>query len=240
VTATNVVTEIWDRATGTQPAPSLRVVVGTAVLAMFLVVAPSAWRRTRHLVTIAHEAAHALAALASGRRLSGVRLHSDTSGLTLSRGRRSGVGMILTAVAGYPGPALLGLGAAYLLRVGHPVGLLWLALVLLALLLVQIRNWFGLCSVLVAAAGVFAVSWWASTAVQSACAYLGTWFLLIAAPRPVLELQTARRGGRARDSDADALAGLTRLPALLWVAVFLLVNLGTLGIGAKGMFDAAA
>ena len=63
--ATNVVTEIWDRATGTQPAPSLRVVAGTALLAMFLVVAPSAWRRTRHLVTIAHEAAHALAALAS-------------------------------------------------------------------------------------------------------------------------------------------------------------------------------
>jgi hypothetical protein len=146
VTVTSVVSEVWDRATRTQAAPSAQVVVGTAVLALLLVVAPSAWRRTRHLVTIAHEAAHALVALASGRRLSGVRLHADTSGLTLSRGRRSGLGMILTAAAGYPGPALLGLGAAYLLRAGHPVGLLWLALVLLALLLLQIRNWFGLWS----------------------------------------------------------------------------------------------
>ena len=82
---------------------------------------PTAWRYSRNLVTIAHEAAHGLAALACGRRLSGIRLHSDTSGLTLSRGRPSGLGMIVTALAGYVGPGLLGLGAAYLLHLGHAV-----------------------------------------------------------------------------------------------------------------------
>jgi hypothetical protein len=127
-----------------------------------------------------------------------------------------------------------------LLRAGHPVGLLWLALVLLALLLLQIRNWYGLWSVLVAAAGVFAISWWASPAVQSACAYTGTWFLLSAAPRPVLELQADRRCGRARDSDADTLARLTRLPAVVWVGAFLLVTLGAVGVGAQWMLDSAA
>lgn len=216
------------------------VVTGTGLLALILVAAPLAWRYTRHLVTIAHEGSHGVAALASGRRLSGIRLHSDTSGLTLSRGRTSGPGMMATAAAGYIGPALLGLGAAYLLRVGHAVGLLWLALVLLTLLLVQIRNWFGLYSVLLAGVGVFAVSWWGNPEVQSTAAYAGTWFLLLAAPRPVLELQVMRRRARARDSDADILARLTRIPGLVWVALFLLITLVTLATGASWLVGSVA
>ena len=207
-------------------------IAATAALALFLVAWRPAWHRTRHLVTITHEGAHGVAALLSGRRLSGIRLHSDTSGLTVSRGRTTGPGMIMTAAAGYLGPALIGIAAAYLLHVGHAVALLWGVLVLLALLLVQIRNWFGLWSVLVAAVGVFAVSWWASTQWQSAFAYAGTWFLLIAAPRPVLELQAARHRGGARGSDADALARLTRVPGIVWVALMLLATLGALVLGA--------
>jgi hypothetical protein len=232
--------EVWNRAIDVQPAPSTAVVAGTGVVALVLVATPIAWRYTRHLVTIAHEGSHGVAALASGRRLSGIRLHSDTSGLTLSRGRTSGPGMMATAAAGYIGPAFLGLGAAYLLRAGHAVGLLWLALVLLTLLLVQIRNWFGLYSVLIAAAGVFAVSWWGNAHLQSAVAYAGTWFLLLSAPRPVLELQAMRRRGRARDSDADILARLTRIPGLVWVAVFLLITLVTLAAGASWLLDPRA
>ena len=235
----SVLSQVWDRAIGVQPAPSVPVVAGTGLVALLLITTPSAWRYTRNLVTIAHEAAHGVAALASGRRLSGIRLHSDTSGLTLSRGRSSGPGMIVTAAAGYAGPGLLGLGAAYMLRIGHAVGLLWLALVLLTLLLVQIRNFFGLCSVLLAAIGVFAVSWWGSSQVQSGFAYAGTWFLLLSAPRPVLELQAARRHGRARDSDADILARLTRVPGLIWVAVFLLITLAALAAGAHWLLDTA-
>lgn len=233
MTVADVLSEVWDRAVDVQPAPSAAVVAGTGLVALVLVVAPFAWHYTRHLVTIAHEGSHGLAALVSGRRLSGIRLHSDTSGLTLSRGRTSGPGMMATAAAGYLGPAFLGLGAAYLLRTGHAVGLLWVALVLLTLLLVQIRNWFGLYSVLIAAIGVFGVSWWGNAHVQSAVAYAGTWFLLLSAPRPVVELQAMRRRGRARDSDADILARLTRIPGLVWVALFLLVTLVTLAAGAS-------
>ena len=82
-------------------------------------------------------------------------------------------------------------------------------LVLLALLLVQIRNWFGLWSVLVSAFVVFGVSWWLPAQAQSAFAYTVTWFLLLAAPRPVLELQALRWRRGARSSDADQLARLT-------------------------------
>ncbi|GAB2465954.1 M50 family metallopeptidase [Jatrophihabitans fulvus] len=229
--ASSDVSRVWDSVTAVQPVPGASTIAACALVALVCVVWRPLWVRTRHLVTITHEGAHGVAALLSGRRLGGIRLHSDTSGLTVSRGRARGPGMVATALAGYPGPALVGVGAAALLHVGHAVALLWLVLVLLALLLVQIRNWFGLWSVLVAGAGVFAVSWWGSPGLQSGVAYAGTWFLLLAAPRPVLELQASRRRG-ARDTDADMLGRLTRTPGTLWVGVFLVVSVGALVAGA--------
>lgn len=225
-------TRVWSEVVGQQPAPRPAVVVGCGLAALLLVLAPAAWHLSRHVVTIAHEGAHGVAALLSGRSLVGIRLHSDTSGLTLSRGRSRGPGMVLTALAGYPGPALLGLAAAWLLREQHALAVLWLAVLLLALLLLQIRNFFGLWVVLLAGAGVLAVSWWGSGVVQSSVAYVGAWFLLLAAPRPVLEMQSARRRRRTRTSDADLLASLTPLPGLVWVCVFLVLTVGALALGA--------
>jgi hypothetical protein len=226
-----VLDQFWARVTAIVPELSTQVLLGTAAVAAVLVLSPVLWRPTRHVVTIAHEGAHGLVALAAGRRLSGIRLHSDTSGLTVSAGRPTGLGMVLTCASGYVGPGLFGLGAAAVLAAGHAVGLLWALLVLLALLLVQIRNWYGLWSVLVTGTVVFAATWWLPPEGQAAFAALATWFLLIAAPRTVLELQTARRRRRAPDSDADQLARLTPLPALLWVGFFLLVDLGALLLG---------
>ena len=221
----------WTRVTVTVPDLPLTVLLGAAAVAALLVLSPALWRPTRHVVTIAHEGAHGVAALVSGRRLSGIRLHSDTSGLTVSAGRPTGPGMVLTCAAGYTGPALFGLGAAALLASGHAIGLLWALLALLALLLVQIRNWYGLWSVLVTGTVVFGATWWLPPEGQAAFAALATWFLLLAAPRTVLELQTSRRRRRAPDSDADQLAGLTPFPALFWVCFFLLVDVGALLLG---------
>ena len=226
-----VLGRFWARVTATVPQPSPTVLVVAAAAAAVLVLSPTLWRPTRHVVTIAHEGAHGLAALVTGRRLAGIRLHSDTSGLTVSAGRPTGLGMVLTCAAGYTGPALFGLGAAALLASGHAIGLLWALLALLALLLVQIRNWYGLWSVLVTGAVVFGATWWLPPEGQAAFAALATWFLLLAAPRTVLELQTSRRRRRAPDSDADQLAGLTPFPALFWVGFFLLVDVGALLLG---------
>jgi hypothetical protein len=239
VSATEVLSTIWDDVTGTQAALGDGSVAATGVVALTLVLLPVAWRTSRQVVTIAHEGAHGVAALLSGRRLSGIRLHSDTSGLTVSRGRSTGPGMVATGLAGYVGPALLGLGAAYLLHEQHALAVLWLAVLLLGLLLLQIRNFYGLYAVLVSGLGVFAVSWWGSGAMQSLTAYTGTWFLLLAAPRPVLELQRARRGGRARDSDADTLARITRVPGIVWVLVFLGVTMGCLVVGGRWLWAPA-
>jgi hypothetical protein len=236
----DILAEVWRRALTTQPAPPGQVVALTAVLAALLVWVPGVWGITRHVVTIAHEAAHGFAALLSGRKLHGIRLHSDTSGLTVSAGRTTGPGMILTAASGYVGPGLLGLAAAALLAHHRAVGLLWALLILLALLLIQVRNWFGLWSILISAGVVFGVSWWLEPQAQSAFAYVLTWFLLLAAPRPVLELRAHRRATGVRTSDADQLARLTRVPAIIWVGFFLVVTVGALGLGARWMVTAVA
>ncbi|NOW00896.1 M50 family metallopeptidase [Isoptericola chiayiensis] len=227
-----VLAQIWTAATTPVDPPDRTVVLAAALVALAVVLVTPVWRVARHVVTIAHEGAHAVAAMLTGRRLDGIRLHSDTSGLTVTAGRPRGVGMVLTAFAGYVGPGLVGLGAAWLLRAGYAVGLLWLLVVLLALLLLKIRNWFGLWSVLVSGAALVGVSWWLEPAAQSTVAYAVTWFLLLGSVRPVLELQSQRSRGRARTSDADQLGRLTGVPGIVWVVVFALVTLTCLVVGA--------
>ena len=142
-------------------------------------------------------------------------------------------------LAGYVGPGLIGLGAAWLLKLGYAVGLLWLLVALLALLLLQIRNWFGLWSILASGAALVFVTWFLDPAVQSAVAYAVTWFLLLGAVRPVFELQVQRSRGRARTSDADMLARLTGMPGIVWVLLFLLVTLGALALGGSWILGVA-
>ncbi|MEN3305841.1 MAG: hypothetical protein V7603_2043 [Micromonosporaceae bacterium] len=221
-----MLTDLWHRAIDAQPQPPRLLVLVAAVLALAVVVPRSPWRLARNVITIAHEGGHALVALLSGRRLQSIRLHSDTSGLTVSRGRPSGVGMVATLAAGYVTPSLLGLAGAALLAVGRIRIMLWVAIVLLLAVLLMTRNIYGILSVLVTGAVVFLVSWYGSAQVQAAFAYLGVWFLLLGGVRPLFEVQRQRRRGMARDSDADQLAGLTRVPGLLWVGLFLVIAVG--------------
>ncbi len=226
-----VLSRIWSRATATQPAPEPAVVAAVALVALALVLLPRGWSLTRHLVTISHEGGHALVAVLTGRRLMGIRLHADTSGVTLSRGRPTGPGMVAMLAAGYLAPAVAGLAAALLLAAGHSLALLWLAVAWLSLMLLQIRNAYGLLVLLVAGGGAALASWHLSGPTLSLLAYLVSWLLLLAAPKPVLELIRQRRRGQARGSDVDQLARLTRVPAVLWETLFLLANLAGLIVG---------
>ncbi|AEB42903.1 MULTISPECIES: M50 family metallopeptidase [Micromonospora] len=224
-------TEFWDRLVGAQPDPPPLLVLLTGVVALLVVSTRLPWRVARNAITIAHEGGHALAALLTGRKLRGIRLHSDTSGLTLSAGRPTGPGMVLTLLAGYIAPPLVGLGGAWLLAGNRITLLLWLAVILLLAMLVMIRNLFGVLSLLVTGGVVLAVSWYASPQVQAAFAWTSVWFLLLGGVRPVIELQRLRTRRGMPASDADQLAGITGLPAFFWVVLFGLVNLAVLVVG---------
>jgi hypothetical protein len=230
--AVTSLTELWHEVVGTQADPPRWLIFGAGAAALAAVAPRPVWRLTRNAVTIAHEGGHALVALCTGRRLSGIRLHADTSGVTVSYGKPHGPGMVMTALAGYIAPALLGLGGAALVGTGHITALLWACVVLLGLMLLMIRNWFGILTLLATGAAVFIVTWYTTAQVQAAFADFAVWFLLFGGVRPVFELQWQRRRGRAPQSDADQLARLTGVPGLAWVLLFGLVALGSTLLGA--------
>jgi hypothetical protein len=212
--------------------PTSWVVLATGVGALLAVLIDAVWRRARHVVTIVHEGGHAVAALLTGRRLTGIRLHSDTSGLTLSVGKPRGPGMVLTAAAGYLSPSLVGLAGVALLAADQVTVMLWAATVVLAGMLVMVRNLYGAFALVVIGGVVVAVSLLATPEVQAAFGYAMTWFLLLGAVRPVGELVRERRRHPGGRTDVDHLAHLTRVPAGAWVALFGLITVGALAGGS--------
>ncbi|GAA1578126.1 MULTISPECIES: M50 family metallopeptidase [Streptomyces] len=228
---------LWDRLTGMQEAPATWLVIATGVAALALVAPGPVWRVSRNAVTIAHEGGHGLLALLTGRRLDGIRLHSDTSGVTVSRGKPTGPGMILTAAAGYTAPSLLGLGGAALLSAHRITLLLWAATALLLAMLVMIRNAYGALTMVLTGGTFVLVSWLAPAQVQAAFAYAAVWFLLLGGVRPVFELGAKRRHGGAPDSDADQLGRLTHTPAVLWLFLFHAVALCSLIGGGRWLLN---
>ena len=229
--------ELWARVGGAQPVPPVWVISVSGIIALLIVLDARTWHLARNVITIAHEGGHALASVLSGRRLDGIRLHSDTSGVTYSRGRRTGPAVVITSAAGYLAPSVLGAGAAWLLAAHHVVAMLWLVLALLVALFLAIRNAYGVLAVLVTVGAVLAVSWFATASVQAAFGYTAAWFLLLGGVRAVIELQgdrrRSRRRGQVSSSDADQLGRLTGMPAGAWVAVFALVCVAALVLGTR-------
>ncbi len=234
---------LWERLTGTQPVPPVWVVAVAGLAALAVVLDVRLWHVTRNAITIAHEGGHALLSVLSGRRLEGIRLHSDTSGETVSRGKRTGPGMVLTAFAGYVTPPLLGAGAAVLLFTHHVTLLLWAFLALLLAAFVMMRNAFGVVVALVAGGAVFGVTAYATSLLQALFGYGVAWFLLFGGLRPVVELARSQRRDRRRRrggvSDADQLARLTGVPGGVWVCLFALVALVAIVVGARLLVPAS-
>jgi hypothetical protein len=222
---------VWDRITGYQIDPSSAIVVLTGLGALLAVSLDRVWRPARTVITIVHEAGHALVALATGRRLTSITLHSDTSGLTVSVGPTTGPGMVATLAAGYLAPSLLGLVGVAVLADGLVTIALWVAAILLVLMLTMVRNWYGAAAVLLTAAALGLIGWYAPAQAQAAFGHAATWFLLIGGVRPVGELQRQRHRGYAGYSDADQIGRLTGTPGLLWVTLFGLFTLAALGLG---------
>ncbi|WP_300765768.1 M50 family metallopeptidase [uncultured Bifidobacterium sp.] len=226
----SVLHTIVDASTTATPALDQTTVTRCCVVALLAVILTPIWHITRNAITIAHEGGHALVALLCGRRVNGIQMHSDTSGLTVSQGKSRGIGLRLTQFAGYAAPALWGLACAALVSHGYSTASLWLLVVLLILMLLKIRNAYGLLAVVAAGAGVVVLSWWGSADLRSLAAHVLAWFLLFGAIRPLFELIHQRLTGRAAGSDADQLA-TTGVPAGLWITVWMAMSVGALWLG---------
>jgi hypothetical protein len=139
--------------------------------------------------------------------------------------------------AGYLAPGVVGLGAALLLAAGYAVALLWLLLALVVALLVWVRNLHGLLVLVLCGAAVLALTTWTGPVTQSLAAHLVAWTLLLAAPRPLLEMLRGWRR-RRRSSDPDQLARLTRVPAVVWAVLLLAADLAALAVGVVVLLPA--
>lgn len=115
-----------------------------------MVLVPASWLVLQHVDTMAHEGTHALVGSAMGGRVSYVRVKLDGNGATGVS--TAGLGGVFTGAGGYLGSSAFGLAAAKLISIGHIVAVLWLTLFLLALLLLMIRNPFGV--LVIAAMGI--------------------------------------------------------------------------------------
>jgi hypothetical protein len=182
------------------------------------------WAVVRGIGVIAHEGAHAITGSCLGGRVTSVRLNrggtGDTDALT-----RAGTGVAFL-FTGYLGPSTFGVVAAALIARGLIVAVLWTGVVLLAVLLPSIRNWFGAALVIGTGFALFTVASSGQPWLESLTAYGLTWLLLLSGVRGVLEHGTGAK-------DAHKLRDMTRLPRGLWRALWLAGSLAALVFGAS-------
>jgi hypothetical protein len=141
--------------------------------------------------------------------------------------------MVATLMAGYLFPSLIGLGGAAMLAAHRITATLWILIALLLLMLLMIRNLYGVVAVVVTGGVAFVVSWYASTQVQAVFTYFAVWLLLIGGVRPLFELAGQRRRREVSGSDVDQLASLTHVAGVLWLAFFIFVTCALLVFGVS-------
>ena len=219
----DIISRLWNDVTAHVVAGRSTALWPLAVVLLVLAV-PQLWHISRHVITIVHEAGHAAVGALLGRDVKGIRLHADTSGLTTSSGSAKRLPLAMVSFSGYTAPAVLGLGGAALLRAGHPYALLWTMVVVLVVVLFFIRNFYGFLVMVVSISAFGWLAWAAPDAWRIGVAYGAAWLLLLGAVRAVVELHGSRGAAGGGGSDADALARVTRVPGMVWVALFWLVT----------------
>jgi len=210
---------------GQTQAPLPTSIVVLLGLAVFAVIVLPTWLVVRHLTTMAHEGGHALIGWAVGGKVTSVTMQSNSSGLTKVKSIGN-AGSFLMLFMGYAGPSVFGLAAAKLISIGHIVAVLWLTLLLLAALLITVRNFFALGAVLVTGFLLYQFARHAGVAAQTVLAYAITWFLLLSGLRDVLKYD-------GQEGDARTVAETTHLPSWLWVGVWQLGAGVALVVGAR-------
>jgi hypothetical protein len=178
-----------------------------------------------YIGVIAHEGTHALTGWGVGRKITGVKLGVNLTGGTDHVGPEKGLGRIMTAFTGYLGPSGFGLSAAGLISTGHGKVVLPLALVFLLLILLQIRNLFGVVCVLASGTVLVSVLHYGTAKAQLAAAHGLSWVLLVFG----VGLALWHRGNA---KDALTLYELTRIPRPVWGALWIAGTVAALWAGA--------
>lgn len=200
---------------------------------------PTIWTRIRQAATIVHEMGHAAVGRLFGRKIDGIALHSDTSGVTTSRGKPHGIGFLLSILAGYPAPSLLGLGMIWAATTNWSGAALTLFAALMLIALWLCRNLIGFLSCALAVLASGAIWWWGSPAVVTNTVLAIGVFMVIAGFRCCIDLWRAHQRGDGASSDAGQAASLAVVvPATGWMIFFFAVAI--YAVGHSGLILASA
>ena len=183
------------------------------------------WQFIRHGTVMAHEGAHAVFGSLAGRKISGITLNADATGGTFVA-QGGCLGNIIIGFAGYVGPSLFGLGAAWAIHLGYSESVLWVTLFLLVILAFMLRRSYGMITVVFTGALVYVVGHFTPRGVQIVAAYFLTWLLLLSGVRGILY-----RG--ADSGDGANLSQITMIPRLIWWLLWLAATLGAVALGGK-------
>lgn len=216
------------------PAPSPEMLAplpgGTAVLiglgALVVVMVPFLWPIARHVNVMAHEGAHALAAILLGFVLETVILKRETGETTYLAARGAILRLITVGFVGYLGPSLFGLAAAKLIETGRVVTVLWLLIMLLVLLFFFIGRSLGMISVPVAIVLLVLVTRNAHAWLEEIVVYGLTWLLLLDGVR-----MAVAHGAKA--GDAVNLGGRTHIHPRFWSLLWIAATILAVIIGGK-------
>lgn len=167
-----------------------------------------------HPATIAHEMGHATAGWVLGRRVRGIRLHTDTSGVTTTSGADSGPRMLLVVLCGYPAPPVAAAGLAWAWAAGKAGWAMTSAAALLVVALLLARSWFGVvftAACVAVVGGVAAAAVW-PPGLPAAAGALATTTVAAAA------VAVRRRSRRQTVRDPAGLAVLgAGMTAVMWL-----------------------
>ena len=198
--------------------------IGLVLLAV--VAFESTWAVVRHIDTMAHEGAHAVISSLSGRGVESIKIKPNGNGETKPARGGGTSSTLVFLVVGYVGPSAFGLGAAKLIESGHILSVFWVALVLLAILLLAARWSFAFVTVPLAGALAFVIARFAPAHTQVIAAYATAWLLLLSGVRTIIQ--------HGLDAvDAGTLRGATGIPKLLWSLLWLAGSLAAVAVGGR-------
>lgn len=172
-------------------------------------------------VVLLHELSHAAAALLTGGSVIEIQIDSRIGGHAITQGGWTW----LIVSSGYLGSMLLG-GAILLLALRHravPILATVIAVMVLFVTLLFVRNGFGLIFGLLFGASLLAAArWLPATWLDIVVLYLGgmsSLYALVDVKEDLLTLEP-------RLTDASILAGMTGIPAIVWGLLWSLISLG--------------
>ncbi|MCL2581585.1 MAG: M50 family metallopeptidase [Streptosporangiales bacterium] len=206
------------------PLPPLdSALIGLGALALTLI--PVVRALSGHFSAMGREGAHALLAIFLGFSVAEIALDRHSGGKTKVIAGE-GLRLVLVLALGYLGPSLFGLAAAWIISVGRPAAVIWLAAMLLVLMMFLIARSFGYISVPIAIIALVGILRFARGTPEVFIAYALAWLLLLSGLRHALI-------DGIKAEDAHNLRKATFMPRALWALAWMIGAGAALLLGGK-------